>query len=521
MKRLITLYGFLVLFIGLPAQKGLETNRLSVFTDGNSFVEKTGIVSVENKEFVLRGEKLPVPRFGTLFITSKDNSFSYISSRNNVKTERTIDVNVYAILRQNIGNSIDLQTSREIYSGKLLEVMPRHVMIKSDTEVIISFDDILTYRFPDKFEFDKNKTELVEDVKSHDAYGRLINDINNKSELILHFDDSGIKHLTLSYLQKGISWNPVYRLVLGDDKTARLSLQAELINDSESLSNTTVDFIVGSPQFLYHEFLMDLIDYNNKLDPYYESDKNKNSHYAGSSGMLNEIAVVAYADNQEQERFHDFQVHTINNVNLGKNARALYDIYEHEVAYEHIYECNLDSKNDNGNFYNWEKHNDTDAVVYHSILIDNTTSTLIGEGPVLIFDDKHSSQIPLSQSKMNFVPASSKGTVKLSENNEIQISNTEIIIGQEDEETYYWDRGYYKSFIEGSIRIANYNSQAIELHINSEINGVLDNSPKEYELISQRHPFNSPNYLSQVKWIVSLEPGESKVIKYNYEFYID
>jgi len=497
------------------SQNSIDTKKLVIFTDGNSYVVKEGKVNTKNKNILLEKEQLPIARYGTLFITDSDKSLKYVSSNIDKNLSETKPQNIVSLLTSNIGKQIEIKTNSEMVNGTIRNVIPGYIIIEANQEMIIKLDNILSFKFIDKININSDK-ESASSNRKYDNYGREIKNENVKSKLTLHFENEGTKNIQMSYLQKGVSWNPNYRLNLKDKNKAYLSLQAEIINDIENFQSTDVELVVGKPNFYYHDYLTDLIDFNNTLDPYYEKPKNNNNYY-NSGAVLDEVVITS--GNKKQTKFHDFQIHKLDNVNLDKNSRALFNIFQEEVPYKHIYECELKPQNFNNSYNN--RNTEETNIVFHSIQIENTTEALLSKGSVFIFDDSKSKNRPIAQSKMTFIPMSSQGSIKLTENNEIEVNRNEIITKRQEEEIEFWGRDYYKANIEGTINIVNYNKQKVELHISSEINGELKGHNAKLDIVSQKQPFHSPNYVSKVKWVVILNAGETKEIKYNYEVYVD
>ncbi len=60
--------------------------------------------------------------------------------------------------------------------------------------------------------------------------------------------------VSIMYFRPGIRWIPTYRVSLNDQKDkkpATVSLQAELLNESEDLTDVPVDIVVGVPNFRF------------------------------------------------------------------------------------------------------------------------------------------------------------------------------------------------------------------------------------------------------------------------------
>lgn len=72
---------------------------------------------------------------------------------------------------------------------------------------------------------------------------------------VLQFDRANADvEVRLIYFRSGIRWIPTYRVTLGDDpSTAEVALQAELLNEAESLEQAAIDLVVGVPNFRFRE----------------------------------------------------------------------------------------------------------------------------------------------------------------------------------------------------------------------------------------------------------------------------
>ncbi len=72
---------------------------------------------------------------------------------------------------------------------------------------------------------------------------------------VLQFDRADAEvDVRLIYFRSGIRWIPTYRVTLGDDPTtAEVALQAELLNEAETLENAAIDLVVGVPNFRFRE----------------------------------------------------------------------------------------------------------------------------------------------------------------------------------------------------------------------------------------------------------------------------
>ncbi|MCP5062237.1 MAG: hypothetical protein GY936_07230 [Ignavibacteriae bacterium] len=354
-------------------------------------MEKTFRVTPENNRFVLNGKFIPKARLGTLSITDIDNSIksikSYVDTLRTPNLIRKVSTSSYVdMLKANLNKVITITTDKKIRKGEVKEIMyhsynnASHILLKEGAEYnIIRIQDIISLSFPSK------PTIPISEIIQPDPFSnRKVGDL--KLNVVLEFNNSSPKEISMKYLQKGISWMPFYYLEIDDTrKNAKLTLKAELVNDSEDIINTNLDLFIGEPNFEYSNYLTDLIDFKNLLNPDYDAD-------SGNSNNLNYLSVSAYSISRDKNQYNqsqnkpknyqDFYIYKISNENLKKNSRAHYQLFETELEYKHVYECDLLNINHQINSQKKE-----DNTVYHSLKFVNTTKNLLGEGPVTIIDN--------------------------------------------------------------------------------------------------------------------------------------
>ncbi len=171
--------------------------------------------------------------------------------------------------------------------------------------------------------------------------------------------------------------------------------------------------------------------------------------------------------------------------------------------------------------YNYRRNDDAlKNIVYHSLLIENNSGAMFGEGSVFVIDGTDDMELPMAQNKLEYIPPMAEGTIKLTENHEIEISHKETITNKSASRFDFWGRSYYKATIKGSVKIKNRKSENIEIAIRNFINGEVINVGSNGEILYQKQPVYSPNSESKVKWTLNLKPGEEKEITYSYWVFI-
>lgn len=393
--------------LSMYGQEDVNIDKISIFTDGNSFVEKTVRLTPANKRFILKESLVPKARFGTLSITDRDNSITSIKSYvDTIQTPNLISkvkISSYVdILKANLNKKVIITTEGQIREGEVIEIVyqgygntPSHIIFKEASNYdLIRTKDIVNLSFPskpiipvtEKVENDRYSNEQEQDLKLN---------------VLLEFDDSDEKEISMKYLQRGVSWTPFYYLELDDDRNiAKLSLKAEVINDSEKIENSDIELFIGEPNFIYSGYLTDLVDFKNLLNPLYDAGHTRYNNSVvtgyGVSAIVTNTDNYIKNDNQSPKNYQDFYVYKLKNESLKKNSRAHYNLFEKELEYRHVYQCDLLNINHQKNSQKKE-----DNKVYHSLKFVNETKNLLGEGPVTIIDNTGKEYIPLAQSKLD------------------------------------------------------------------------------------------------------------------------
>ena len=502
----------------LAAQEDVKTKKISIFTDGNSFVEKTFKLTPNKGKFTLKGDLVPKARFGTLLVQDKDNSIETIKSFvDTIRTPNLISsvktASYQDILKANLNKLVTVITKERIRTGEVTEIVyrdssyPTHVLFKERSHYdLIRISDIINLSFPTK-----PIIPVAERKEKYPRYKEEEKDV--KLNLLLEFEDSDPKEVSLKYLQKGVSWTPFYYLELDDEKSiANFILKGEVINDSEEIKDSALDLFIGEPNFAYSSYLTDLVDFKHLLDPSYDAPPSTNVRAIRATGLLNEASAYSPNQNKSPKNYHDFYVYTLENESLPMNSRAHYTLFEQELKYKHVYQCDLLNINHQRN-----TQQKKDNKVYHSLKYVNNTGNLLGEGPVTIIDNSEAEYVPLAQSKLEYTPSKATGLIKITETPEIEILQKEEVINVEKDRIEFWGYSYKKVRINVVVKVNNYKDENIDLILRQEVFGEVEGN-SSFIIVDRKEKYYLPNAINQLEWNLQLKPGEKKEVTYQYEY---
>jgi len=513
MKKTASLLIFIALIAtSISAQKGFQTKTVSIFKNGQGFFMKAGAIQPEdNHSFTLEG--IPDPLLGTFWISSDESTISKIYSFQDSTSRKKGFPDLATQIMENKGQKVRLlgYEKEQFIEGTIEEASKEFITLKTQN----GWRSIRSNWIKDILFFEKPK--LYEEQKS------------TKQVLKMEFESKGKKELNLMYLKNGIGWIPNYLIKIKDDNNAVIKLRSTLINEAEAFEHSTINFVVGVPNFKYASTTSPMASQQGVL--YYLQQL-----YAQGGGMRNNYAVQAlsnvqivadnfdfsgesnraFSENISTSSQEDLFYYTINDISLQKGQRAQFDIFEQDVPIEHVYTASLTPSQDGQNYHRTTAL-EKPVKVSHKLKLQNKGETPWTTGTALVTSEQSGSMQVINQDMLKFTPVSGESYLTITESPEIQISESEKEIERKKDHQKIWGDYYNLIVVQGSIKVKNYKSKKAKLEISRIVHGKFlagkVNADKE-ELVELSY-LNPKN---RIRWTLELKPGEEKLIEYSYEF---
>ncbi len=516
---------FMLLGLGLCTfplwAQDLKEQSVTVFKNGQTFYAESHEIKTDDKARVYL-KKLPQFRFGTFLAKAQPEIYGIKSI--NVEERKKANFSSY---RQMLN----------AYSGKKVKITIKafNELQNIEAKVIGVSGEFVSIQ-PNNAPLQMLKIKDIQQLTALEA-GPLDREYKTESrQLELQLKNSSDKaKLDFSFMVNGTGWAPQYELVLIDDKTAKLSLKALLINDVRDIENAKVNFVVGVPNFKFAE---------NNVSPLVSNESfwNFMSSLGGSVEKMDEIqplmnqmatqrrtraayAEMAYDDYEEDEAYYapppsevsgsteeDFYVYSTDKISLEKGGRGLFKLFESRIPYKHVYEAKL---RPNGGWYSPQKDK---ADVWHSLELENNTENTWTTGAATAWPEEgKENKLPLSQEVLEYTPPKGKTTLRLTQSPDIDVVAQEEEISRETGKKIR--RQVYDILeIKGRITVRNLKNKEITLDLKRRITGVLKSCSMNWE--KEKCPGHTgENHLHDVQWQVDLKVGEEKEITYRYTLY--
>ncbi len=358
--------------------------------------------------------------------------------------------------------------------------------------------------------------------------------------------DAAEKKQTLSimYFRPGIRWIPTYRTSITDkkandkgQKSATISLQAELLNEAEDLEDVPVDIVVGVPNFRFRttpspltleatlrnalaEAAPDLMGngsnslsnamYSQRSTEFRRNQANANAAEQGTVNLPGELTASGA---------QDLFVYNLPKLTLGKSERVAVPIFTADTTYRDIYTWEIHA----------QKHDIATAPsgsaagspltlskneVWHQILLTNNTNLPWTTGAAMIMQG----QQPLAQELLTYTPPKDEVRVPVTVSVDTRGSLTEKETARDLRALDWAGHNYARIEKEMKLHLCNNKSIEIETEITLRVGGKVTKATLDGEVTIS--PYNPADWLqysghpavnnsSTVVWKVKLKPGEN------------
>lgn len=518
----------------LPTLK-TKANTIAVFKNGLGFFIREGEVELKNRWAVT--EYVPQATLGSLWIGSldKDAQLNEVIGFFEDVESNTEAITLQELLKLNIGKKAKITANNKIIEGTIKSVpekrMPYQegpqqrvqpqpgaiaIISTKDGDIVINKNAVSRIQFASSY-----STQTLSKGKAKRIKFKL--DTNrNKAKL------------SLSYLQKGISWIPSYLVNIEDSKKARITMKATLINDIENLENVDVFFVVGYPNFMYADILSPLA-LDQVLSQFIaglEAGGRRRAEYSQMSNIMRQSAPASFREESRDLPLdygyaaikgvpgaseEDLFLYHKKGVNLNKGERAYYHIFSQEVDYKHIYEWNVpDTLNVDPRGYQQSRQPQTDREqVWHSIKLENSTDYPWTTAPALTV----SGWKPLAQDTINYTPKTTKTNLKLTVATDIKTNRREYEMERQRDVRLYRS-SYDLVTVKGELYIKNAKSKDVTMEIKKKVTGEVLEVSHNGKIEKVAEGLRGVNFNSFISWEIPVKAGEETEVTYTYKVYI-
>ncbi len=514
-----------------------RATQVALFKNGVGYFVRAGELPKESGAFVIR--PLPASSHGTLWVThDKDVELLDLVAREVTHTESVDPENLGDLLRTRLGKEVQLHLSdtdqplegtvlalpqpegtpeADPYaSGRSVRPMPYYSRPSSQGLLLVRTDYGVVGIRLDRVErvdiYDEDATPSVErEVRSSELAGRLAAAPKERA-------------FTLSYLAKGITWAPSYRIDISEAEVAVIAGKAAVINEVEDLEDVNLHLVTGFPNLQFADtpsplsLKLNLAQFfphltrppqQGALVTYNVMSQTAMGYRPGERGPV----LPQYSATGVGEAAEDLFLYPIEKVSLARGEVGYYPLFTGSVPYKHIYQWTIpDYTSETARRDRGRQEEEERQVVWHSIRLQNQTALPWTTAPAMtVAGDRI-----LGQDTLTYTPVGGSVTVKLTRAVAVAAQQQEVEVERDPEAVILFGHTYQRVTVEGTLRVHNFKGEPIDLEIVKTFSGELKGATPEAEERQLAWGLRQVNTVNVLTWNLTVDAGEETELTYRY-----
>lgn len=519
-----------------------KTVAVAAFKNGLAFVLRQGEIPLTAG--AARLSPIPTATLGTLWLAPVNPEAKIdeiVAYRYNTPTQRPIQT-IGEILRANAGKTVTISYQAKDYTGEVVGLQPpapepaapvaltdvRYGQPQPHEDYLLLRTDKRLMAFPLG---GISSANLPDDAILRETVQTPTQALRLKLK-----STSAKEKISMGYLEHGLGWTPSYLISLTDDTNAQITMQAVVTDDAEDLQNAQLFFVVGVPNFAYSNTIspmslqQSLVDF--MKDAERDEDRKKSfgalsNAISGQAAMFDRaesapINLVNGVDEMASAPEEDLFLYSRSDVTLAKGERATYNVFSGSVAYEHLYNWEVEDQprvDAYGNVINQGQNmpdNTRADSIWHSIRLKNSTKFPWTSAPALVI----SGGKPVSQDTLTYTQKGATSTLRITVATDLRASHEEREVARQQELNHRRGYNYDLVTVEGRLKVKNYKSKEVHLAIGKTLRGKTEFQSDMGKTVQLGEGIESDNPKSRLTWEITLAPGQERLVTYRYKIWV-
>jgi hypothetical protein len=548
----------------------MAVKEITVFKDGHCFVAQEGQLPTDPDGNVLL-DQLPQPVIGTFWPYTRERTAKLtgvVASQRRVIIPRTA-LTLRELLEANVGGeALITEVDSNRYSATIVGFPVRSAEEQDGINPPNS-----PARLPEKGKILLLRT--TDGTKALDI-GR-ITDVTFKNQpkstatteefrnlLTLKLDWSNRARAAKAqvgvfYLQKGVRWIPSYKVELDGKGQATMKLQATIINELTDLVDTDLNLVIGVPTFAFKDTLDPMALQQNlaQLSEYFQGrgDDNRIANNFSNAIMSQSARMSEYRsstpppndgpDLPEGTKTEDLFVFSLKKITLKKGERMVVPVTEYTLPYRDVFTLDLPfapPPEVRGSLNSQQQQElarlFSSPKVAHKARLTNKSKQPLTTAPALILSEGR----VLAQGMMTYTAPGAESDLNVTTAVDVSVKKSDVESERVANALKNDSYSFFRINLNGMIKITNHRAQPVTLEVTRHILGNateanLDGKAEKMNVFENGENIGSGDYpswwqwygwpnwwhhvngLSRVTWKLTLEPGKTTELTYQWYYH--
>lgn len=504
--------------------------QVALFKNGLAMIV-TEIAVPDGAEWV-RVRPLPAPMHGTFWVTSSTDNLAMgevIATKDEVE-EQVDAMTVTEMLLANVGRDVIITVDADQYNGKLISV-PQDPVADPPADRFASplparANLVLVETARGVVALDRASVKRVA-FDSHDGAPAVKWSRKRQgASLLLHVKNAqaGAK-VVVSWLERGLSWAPTYRMDVSKDDEGSMEATATIVNDLLDLSDTPISLISGFPNLAFSGVTSPLA-LGGGFDAFAQEVAVMANGNPRRESVMTQQAIMSNSYSPEVEirggateampgqAEEDLYFYDLGKVTLKRGQRASMPLFTAKTPYKHVYRWEIpDYVNQYDQYAYGNQQKEEPEVVWHSLRMVNPLSMPWTTAPTLVTKDGR----PLGQDTCFYTAPRAQTLVKVTKALSIHAEQREFETRRERDAERWGGYVYDKITIKGELSLKNFKDEKVEVEISKELSGTMTACDPKGDIEILARGLRRLNPTNRLTWCVPVEQGKETKLTYEYQ----
>jgi len=339
--------------------------------------------------------------------------------------------------------------------------------------------------------------------------------------------DAKAATVTLTYLAKGLSWAPSYKVDISDPKTLILTQNTTIKNELMDLEDAAVQLITGFPHIQFGH-VSSLLSPGTSLSNFFaQLNQRVGQGHASTLNVVRQQEVSYRAPGspgldlsaQPAGKGVDLHYHSIGKRSLMAGEALALDVATARGPYERIVEWNVPDTRDEwgrriqpSDYQRQQNPERYESIVWDAVRFKNPLEFPMTTAAATVVSNGRFN----GQSMTSFVNSGEQTTIRV--NKALSIRSRSIEVEEEKgREVIHWGgRAFRKVSVKGEVTVNNHRDEETRMVIRRKFTGELVDAEGEPKKILREEGVYSVNTRRELIWELTLKPGEEKTLVYKY-----
>jgi hypothetical protein len=343
---------------------------------------------------------------------------------------------------------------------------------------------------------------------------------------------SGAK-FSVSYLARGITWVPSYRIDISEEKTAQFSAEAQIINEMTDIESAQVDLVTGFPNIQFPD-LPNPIAMSQPLADFLRSltagraEGSANRGFMGQQQALlmnnaysvaegDNVPLPAYSAAAQGETAEDLFLYPVPKFSIRRGETATVPLFSADMPYRHLYTWKIaDQLEGDTSRQRSGTEAKTAEEVWHVCRLINAAKMPL---TTAVAEFVKGGQF-VGQDTCYYTAAGAETSIRINRAMNVQAEQAEVEVERKRNAANFYGTGYDLVKVNGELKMRNRTDKSIDAEITKELSGEVLEKTHNAKDVQTARGLKQVNPRHNLTWLTSVKPGEEVKITYSYQLYV-